>query len=150
MTPPLTSGLVAIVSIIARELEAYFRDEGCQSGEGVLWREPLRSGGVQVRILRRARIVGDHAGITVVMEAVERKGNVNQIRCETFRGGAVVWRYAILFVGRKTGMVKAVEDIDGCLDDSAGGQHVFDQMMAEQEHELLRVERLVNGCRFIG
>jgi hypothetical protein len=42
-------------------------------------------------------------------------------------------------------MVKAVEDIDSRLADSAGGEQVFNHMMAEQQHELLRVER---GNRF--
>ena len=40
LTPGLAAGLVAIVSIIPSELESFFRDEGCQSGEGVQWREP--------------------------------------------------------------------------------------------------------------
>jgi hypothetical protein len=35
LQPALAAGLVAIVSIIASELESFFRDEGSQSGEGV-------------------------------------------------------------------------------------------------------------------
>jgi len=98
-----------------------------------------------VRRLRCTRIVGDNAGVTVVMEAVERKGSVNQAGCEPFPGGAVVWRYAIAFVCGKIGIVKAAEDVDSRPADSAGGEQVFNDMMAEQQHELLSVER---GNRF--
>jgi hypothetical protein len=48
------------------------RDEGCQSGEGVQWREPFRSGCVQVGVLRSAKIISEDAGVTVVMEAGEK------------------------------------------------------------------------------
>ena len=48
LTPPLSAGLVAIVSIIPGELESFFRDKCGQSGEGVQGREPFRSGRVQV------------------------------------------------------------------------------------------------------
>jgi hypothetical protein len=37
--------------------------------------------------------------------------------------------------------VEAVEDIDGGLADTAGGEQVFNHMVAEQQHELLGVER---------
>jgi hypothetical protein len=46
LTPALSSGLVAIVSIITSELETFFRDEDCQSGEGVQRGVPLRGGAV--------------------------------------------------------------------------------------------------------
>jgi hypothetical protein len=38
-------------------------------------------------------------------------------------------------------MVEAVEDIDGGLADPAGGEQVFHHRVAEQQHELLSVER---------
>jgi len=92
-------------------------------------------------MLRGARIAGDNAGVTVVMEAVERKGSVKLIRCKAFPGGAVVRRYAIAFVCGKAGMVKAVEDVDSSLVDSAGGEQVFNHMVSEEQHKLLSVER---------
>ena len=42
-------------------------------------------------------------------------------------------------------MMKSVKDVDGGLADSAGSQQVFNHMVAEEQHELLRVER---GNRF--
>ena len=65
------------------------------------------------------------------VEAGERKGRVNQIGCEAFAGGAVFGRHALAFVGGKAGMVKAVEDLNGGLADAAGGEQVFDDMVAE-------------------
>jgi|WetSurMetagenome_2_1015567.scaffolds.fasta_scaffold108678_4 hypothetical protein len=38
-------------------------------------------------------------------------------------------------------MVEAVEDIDGSLADTAGGEQVFNHMVAEEQHTLLCVER---------
>jgi len=38
-------------------------------------------------------------------------------------------------------MVKAVEDVEGSLADSAAGEQVLEQMVAEQEHELGGIER---------
>jgi hypothetical protein len=42
-------------------------------------------------------------------------------------------------------MVEAVEDIDGGLADTAGGEQVISHMVAEEQHELLSIER---GNRF--
>jgi len=75
----LSSGFVAIVPVIAGELESFFGDEGGQSGEGVQRGERFGGGRVQVGTLRGARLVGDDAGVSIVMEAGERKGGVNQI-----------------------------------------------------------------------
>jgi hypothetical protein len=82
--PPLSAGLVAVVSIIPGELQSFFGDKGGQSGEGVQGREPLRGGQVRVRTLRGARIAGDDAGVPVAMEAGERKRGVNQVGSERF------------------------------------------------------------------
>jgi hypothetical protein len=75
------------------------------------------------------------------MEAGERKGGVNQIGSEAFPGGAVGGRNAFSLVGGKSGMVEAVENIDGGLADTAGGEEVFNHMVAEEQHDLLRVQR---------
>ena len=42
-------------------------------------------------------------------------------------------------------MVEAVEDVDGGLADTAGGEQVLNHMAAEKQQELLSVER---GNRF--
>jgi hypothetical protein len=63
--------------------------------------------------------------------AGERKGGVNQIGGEPFPRGAVACRDAFSLVGGKAGMVKAVEDVDGGLPDSTGGEQVFNHMAAE-------------------
>jgi hypothetical protein len=131
LPPALAAGLVALVAITPSELESFFGDEGCQSGEGGQWREPFRSGRVQVRTLRSARIVGDDAGVSIIMEPGERKGGVNEVGCEPFASGAVVCRDAFSLVSGKAGMVKAVEDVDGGLPDSTGGEQVFNHMAAE-------------------
>jgi len=101
----LAAGLVAIVSIIAGELESLFGDKGGQSGEGVQGGEPLRGRRVQLGTLRDARIASDAAGVSVVMEAGERKGGVNEVGSEAFPSGAVVCRDAFSLVGGKAGMV---------------------------------------------
>lgn len=85
----------------------------------------------QVPTTRGARMVGDDAGVAVVVEAGERKGRVNQIGREAFAGGAVFGRHALAFVGGKSGMVKAVEDVDGGLVDWAVGEQVLDDMVPE-------------------
>jgi len=72
--------------------------------------------------LRDARIASDDAGVSVVMEAGERKGGVNEVGSEAFPSGAVVCRDAISLVGGKAGMVEAVEDVDGGLADAVGGE----------------------------
>ncbi len=77
------------------------------------------------------RVVGNDAGVAVVVEPGERKGGVNQIGGEPLPGGAVSCRHALSFVGGKAGMVKAVEDVDGGLGEAAGGEQVFDHMVAE-------------------
>ena len=92
----------------------------------------MRGAGIQVRTLRGAPIIGDNSSVPVVMEAGERKGGVNEVGCEPFpSGGAVVCRDALSLVGGKAGMVKAVEDVDGGLADSSGGEQVFDNMVTE-------------------
>jgi hypothetical protein len=96
-------------------------------------------------VLRGARIVGDDAGVAVVMEAGERKGGVNEVGSEPFAGRAIGGGNAFSLVGGKSGMVEAVEGIDGGLADTVGGEQVFNHMVAEKQHELLRVER---GNRF--
>ena len=65
------------------------------------------------------------------MEAGESKGGVNEVGSEPFPGCAVGGRDAFSLVGGKAGMVKAVEDVDGGLADSAGGEQVFNDMVAE-------------------
>ena len=127
----MSAGLVAVITVIASELESFFGDEGGQSSEGVQGGEPFRGGRVRVRTLRGAGIVGDDAGVPVVMEAGERKGGVNQVGSEPFAGGAVAGGDAFSLVGGKAVMVKAVEDVDGGLADSSGGEQVFNQMVAE-------------------
>jgi hypothetical protein len=87
--------------------------------------ESFRGGRVQVGALRGARILSDAAVFPVVMEAGERKGSVNQIGSEPFPGRAVGGRDARSLVRGKAGMVEAVEDIDGSLADTAGGEQVF-------------------------
>ena len=57
-------------------------------------RQPFRGVGIQERALRGARIIGDNAGIAVVMDAGKSKGSVNQIRSEAFPRGAIRRRYA--------------------------------------------------------
>jgi len=141
LTPPFSTGLVAVVSIIASELESFFGDKAGQSGEGVQGGEPFRGGRVKVGALRGARIISDDAGVSIIMEAGERKGGVNEVGSEPFPGRAVERRDAFSLVGGKSGMVEAVEDIDGGLADSAGGEQVFNHMVAEEQHELLSVER---------
>jgi hypothetical protein len=81
--------------------------------------------------LRGSSFVGDDAAVLIVMEAGERKRRVNQVGSEPFAGGAVACRDALSLVGGKAGMVKAVEDVDGGLADLAGGEQVFDHMVAE-------------------
>ena len=76
-------------------------------------------------------MVGNGAGVAVVVEPGERKGRINQVGCEPFAGGAVACRDALSLVGGKAGMVKAVEDVAGGLVDSAAGEHVLDHMVAE-------------------
>ena len=44
MAPPLSAGFVAIKSVIAGELESFFRDKCGQGGEGVQWRDPFGAG----------------------------------------------------------------------------------------------------------
>jgi hypothetical protein len=90
MPPPLSASLVAVVSIIAGELESFFRDEGCQGGVSVQRREPFRGAGIQAGTLGGARIVGHDAGVPVVMEAGERKGVVNQAGCPNLLPGVSV------------------------------------------------------------
>jgi hypothetical protein len=102
LTSALAAGLVTIVSIIASELESFFGDEGGQSGEGVQWKEPFRSGRVQVGVLRSARIISNGTRVLIVMEAGERKGGVNEVGCESFPSGAVVCRDAFSLVGGKS------------------------------------------------
>lgn len=65
------------------------------------------------------------------MEAGQIKRGVNEVGCEPFPDGAVACRHALSFVCRKAGMVKAVEDVDGGLADSASGEQVFNHMVAE-------------------
>jgi len=89
LPPALSAGFVAVKSVIAGELESFFRDKCGQGGEGVQGGDPFRGGRVQVGTLRNGRIVGDDAGVAVVMEAGERKGGVNQIGSEPFPCGAV-------------------------------------------------------------
>ncbi len=131
LPPPLSAGFVAIKSVIAGELETFFRDKCGQGGEGVQGRDPFRGGRVKVGVLRGARIVGDDPGVAVVMEAGERKGGVNEVGSEPFASGAVVSRDAFSLVGGKAGMVKAVEDVDGGLADSAAGEEILNHMVAE-------------------
>jgi hypothetical protein len=50
---------------------------------------------------------------------------VNEVGCEPFPGCAVDSRDAFSLVGGKAGVVEAVEDVDGGLADSAGGEQVF-------------------------
>jgi hypothetical protein len=127
----LSSGLVAVISIVPNNLLSFFRDKCGQGGEGVHGGEPFPGGRVQVRTLRGSSFVCDDAGVSVVMEAGERKGGVNQIGGEPFPRGTVAYRDAFSLVGRKAGMVKSVEDVDGGLADSAGGEQVFNHMVAE-------------------
>jgi hypothetical protein len=110
LPPPLSADFVAIKSVIAGELETFFRDKCGQGGEGVQGRDPFRGGRVQVGVLRGARIVGDDAGVAVVMEAGERKGGVNEVGSEPFAGRAVGGGNAFSLVGGKSRMVEAVED----------------------------------------
>jgi hypothetical protein len=56
---------------------------------------------------------------------------VNQVGSEAFTGGAVARGNAFSLVGGKAGMVKAVEDVDGGLAEAAGGEQVFNDMVAE-------------------
>jgi len=76
LTPALSPSLVAVVSIIAHELESFFRDKGYQNNQGVQRGEPLRGAGIHVGALQGVRIIGDNAGVPVVMEANERKGGM--------------------------------------------------------------------------
>jgi hypothetical protein len=110
LPPPLSAGFVAIKSVIAGELESFFRDKCGQGGEGVQGGDPFRGGRVQVGVLRCARIVSDDGGVPVVMQAGERKGGVNEVGSEPFPGGAVGGRNAFSLVGGQSGMVEAVED----------------------------------------
>jgi len=63
-----------------------------------------------------------------------RKGCMNRIRCETFPCGDAA-----------AGMLKAVEDVNGGLTDTAGGEQVFYYMAAVQQRALLCVK---GGNRF--
>ena len=56
-------------------------------------------------------------------------------------GGAVARGQILSLVGGEARMVKAVEDVQGSLADSAAGEQVLEQMVAEQEHDLGAVER---------
>ena len=76
-TIPITAGGSAFV----QSVDAV---KGCQSSQGVEGGQPFRGVGIQERTLRGARIIGDNAGIAVVMDAGESKGSVNQIRSEAF------------------------------------------------------------------
>ena len=58
----------------------------------------MRGVGIIVRALPGARIIGDNAGVAIVMEAGERKGSVNKIRGKALPGDAVFGRYAIAFI----------------------------------------------------
>jgi len=81
--------------------------------------------------MRGARIISEGSGVSIVMEAGEREGGVNQVGSEAFTGGAVARGNAFSLVGGKAGMVKAVEDVDGGLAEAAGGEQVFNDMVAE-------------------
>ena len=81
--------------------------------------------------MRGARIISDGSGVSIVMEAGEREGGVNQVGSKPFAGGAVARGNAFSLVGGEAGMVKAVEDVDGGLAEAAGGEQVFNDMGAE-------------------
>jgi hypothetical protein len=66
---------------------------------------------------------------------------VNEVGCEPFAGGAVASGHALSLVGGEARMVKAVQDLQGGLADSAAGEQVLGQMVPEQKHELGRIER---------
>ncbi len=75
------------------------------------------------------------------MEAGEGKRRVDEVGGEPFRGGAVACRDAVSLVSGEARMVKAVENVQGGLADSAASEQAFEQMVAEQEHELGGIER---------
>jgi hypothetical protein len=63
-------------------------------------------------------LAGDDAGIAIVVPPGERKGCVDNVRCEPFAGGAVVRTDTVSLICRKSGgtsrlqeMVKTVEDV---------------------------------------
>jgi hypothetical protein len=49
------------------------------------------------------------------METGEREGDVNEVGCEPFAGGAVRCGNNFSLIGGKVGMGKAVEEVDGGL-----------------------------------
>ena len=105
----------------------------------------MRSGGRQVRAGRGASLVRDDAGGAVIVEPGERKGCVDQVRCQPFAGGAVACDHTRSLVGGKAGMVKAVQNVQGGLADPAAGEEVGEQVVAEKEHE---PESIQPGDRF--
>lgn len=67
-----------------------------------------------------ARVVGDDAGVAVVVQAGKRERRVNYIRNKSFAGEAVGGGNTLSFVGGKARMVKTVQDVEGGLADPAG------------------------------
>ena len=51
--------------------------------------------------MRGGRIVSDGSGVSIVMEAGEREGGVNQVGSEPFAGGAFARGNAFSLVGGK-------------------------------------------------
>jgi hypothetical protein len=137
---PLPAGLVAIVAAVPDDLLSLFRDEGGQGGQGVQRGEAFRRRRREARVCGGARVVGDDASVAVVVESCEGKRGVNEVRGKPFPRGAVFRGDALSLVGRKTRMVKAVEDVQGGLADTAATEQVTEQAVSEEEHEAERIE----------
>lgn len=101
--------------------------------------------GPAVRAGRGASLVRDDVGVAVIVEPGERKGCVDEVRCEPFAGDAVACDHTLSLIGGKAGMVKVVQNVQGGLANAAAGQKVCEQVVAEKEHELESIQR---GDRF--
>jgi hypothetical protein len=95
--------------------------------------EPFRGRLGEVRARGGASLVGDDAGVAVVVEPGERKRCVDEVGCEPFPGGAVACREALSLAGGEARMAKAVEDVEAGLADSAAGEEVLEQMVIVSE-----------------
>jgi len=75
----LSAGLVAVIAAIPDELKPFFRDMSGKGGQGIQRGEPFRGEGRQVRAGGGALLIGNDAGVAVIVEPGERKGCVDKV-----------------------------------------------------------------------